>query len=79
MTVRQPDFENNLLRVLRGQCPERPTLFEMIIAPEYFSLMAKAPQPDIVRLQIDAMITGGYDYLMTYAAGFLFRENFRVS
>ena len=28
VSVRRPDFENNLLRVLRGQRPERPTLFE---------------------------------------------------
>lgn len=84
MTTRRPDFENNLLQVLRGQTPERPTLFEMIISTDHLVHMAgRFPAPndgmDAFRMQVEAMENGGYDYVMAYAAPFLFRADRRVS
>ena len=40
MKKRIPDFENNLLRVVKGQKPERATLFEFAIYHKHQILMA---------------------------------------
>lgn len=70
MQRKSPDFENTILKALRGQKPDRPTLYELIIDRSYLVRMAghEAPSPDELgelRLKIEAMEKGGYDYAIT--------------
>lgn len=79
MKKRVPDFENNLLRVLKGQKPERSTLFEMLISPKHYELMAGHglegdTAVDKLRLRIEAMSNAGYDYIVCRASDLRFRR-----
>ena len=79
MTKRVPDFENNLLKVLKGEKPERATLFELIIADKFYPLLA-GHEPygnsmvDSMRTRIDAMTCAGYDYIRAYGTNERFRK-----
>lgn len=58
--MRTPDFENNTLRVLRGEKPERVPLFELFMNdPIYTRLAGHGLQEDTqlghMRLIVDAM------------------------
>ncbi len=79
MKKRVPDFEHNLLRVLKGGKPERATLFEMIIHKHYYSLLAghecQGSTPvDVLRWRIEAMANAGYDYVTCHACDLRFRS-----
>ena len=41
MFQRTPDFEHNMLKILRGERPERGTLFELFLSEKYLRLLAK--------------------------------------
>lgn len=73
MIKRQPDFENNLLKVLRGDRPQRATLFELYLSNAYIDRMAQIPCPgelpiDRLRMTVSAMAHLGYDYATCYAS-----------
>ncbi len=79
MNKREPDFENNLLRVLKGQKPERATLFELLFDAEYYPMLAGHKQQgddamSVLRLRVDAMSAAGYDYVSTHASDMRFRK-----
>lgn len=83
MKKRIPDFENNLLRVVKGQKPDRATLFEFAIDHRHQILMAGHgyqgdSKLDIWRLSIDAMANAGYDYIRFMSDEFSFRPNKRA-
>ena len=66
MNKRKPDFENNLLRVLRREKPNRATLYEFGINDSLLPMLAghERQGDDIIsllRLRIDAMSAAGYD------------------
>ena len=72
-----PDFENNLRKVLQGGQPKRATLFELLISETHLEALAghKAEGNDLLsrlRLRVEAMAAGGYDYAMTHASPFRF-------
>lgn len=79
MSKRVPDFENNLLRVLKGEKPERATLFEMIIDDSFTPILA-GHEPygnsrlDALRLRAEAMANAGYDFVRTYGTLINFRK-----
>ena len=74
--MREPDF-NNLLKVLRCEVPERPTLFELFVNSRICRKLAGSAgteDPDTLaqwRMLIAAFRTAGYDYAQ--GAGSLFR------
>ncbi|MBO5355284.1 MAG: hypothetical protein J6B09_04375 [Clostridia bacterium] len=84
MKKRTPNFEHNLLRVLKGEKPERATLFEMVIDRRHYELLAGykcqgKTAMDHLRWRIDAMVNAGYDYVTCHACDMKFRPVGRVS
>jgi uroporphyrinogen decarboxylase len=77
---RRPDF-NNLLAVLQGKLPNRPTLFEFFMNDDLDARLALAKKYDdsdpIWRLyrRIDAFTTAGYDYATIIGSDFKFPTN----
>ena len=74
---RRPDFENNLLKVLKGGRPERATLCEPFISKEKIARFSRIPCPgdtptDQLRMSISAMSYLGYDYATCYASSIAF-------
>lgn len=75
--MRQPDFERNLLRVLRGEKPQRATLFELFLNPTFYERLAghgvqEPGELGYLRMTVDAMAAAGYDYASTGVGGFRF-------
>ena len=73
---RKPDF-NNLLRVLRCEVPNRPTLFEFFMNLPLYEVLAGRKGPyssylDILKITVDAYRSAGYDYATAYASDFKF-------
>lgn len=82
--MREPNFDN-LLAVLRRECPSRPTLFEFIVNQ---TIMREAagdafkPQDDGLdpfRLQIHGYHALGYDYIKIPACDFAFAKGEHAS
>ena len=71
--MRKPDF-NNVLKVLRRQVPDRPTLFEFFMNARVYNKLAGNPTgPDGKPLEgtplmIKAFAAAGYDYVVTLAS-----------
>ena len=69
---KQPDF-NQLLRVLKGEKPDRPVLFELFLNDDLYSQLADSSQYDLadeiqmLRHQIAAYCNAGYDYVTMHA------------
>lgn len=77
MFKRQPDFENNFLKVMRGEKPDRATLFELFLSKKHLENMSQidclAETPvDVMRTTISAMAYAGYDYASCYASSLAF-------
>ena len=73
--MRTPNFEDNLLRVLKGQCPERATLFEIIIDRKFYPILAGHEQEiggelGALRFKTEALAKAGYDIAPCYASNF---------
>ena len=80
MFTRQPDFERNLLKVLKGERPQRATLFELYLSKAYVKRMSQIPCPgqtptDDLRMTVSAMAHVGYDYATCYASQLSFSAN----
>ncbi len=78
MKNRVPDFENNLLRVLKGEKPQRATLFELLIGKAHYALLSghecQGNTPvDVLRWRIEAMTAAGYDYVISRSCDLRFR------
>ncbi|MFY9427412.1 MAG: uroporphyrinogen decarboxylase family protein [Caldicoprobacterales bacterium] len=79
---RKPNFEN-LLKVLRCQKPDRPTLFEMFMNDKLYEIITgrKSPggqdQLEYLKFLVDAFVGAGYDYVTTHASDFGFADNQR--
>ena len=74
---RQPDFENNLLKLLKGGRPERATLCEPFIAGQKIDRFATIDRPghsalDQLRMAVSAMENLGYDYASCCASSLAF-------
>lgn len=74
---RRPDFENNLLKVLRKERPDRATLCEPFISREKivrFSGISCPGESDVdqLRVTVSAMERLGYDYASCYASSIHF-------
>ncbi len=79
MFNRAPDFENNLLKVLKGERPERATLFELFLSPAHLEFLAgekvTTREPlDYLRITVNGMKNAGYDYATCYASQLGFRH-----
>ncbi len=77
MFNRAPDFENNLLKVLKGERPERATLFELFLSTAHLEFLAgeklaSRDPVDILRLTVNGMKNAGYDYATCYASQLTF-------
>ena len=77
MFQRQPDFENNLLKVLKGERPERPTLCEPFISGQKYERFSTAvplgdSQMDQFRMVVSAMANLGYDCAPFHASSLSF-------
>ena len=77
---RKPDF-NNLLKVLKREKPERPTLFEFFLNNDLYRNLTHKNEykesdvySDLKRL-IDAFSIAGYDYVTMLGSDFRFESN----
>ncbi len=61
--MRKPNFEN-LLKVLRHECPERPTLFEFFLNGPLYDKLGGAPESwkAFTKNHLRAFQNAGYDY-----------------
>ena len=77
MFARQPDFDNNILKVLKGERPQRATLFELFLSRNHIEALSRIPCPgdtptDYLRMTASAMAYAGYDYATCYASDLRF-------
>lgn len=77
MFARQPDFDNNILKVLKGERPQRATLFELFLSRNHIEALSQIPCPgdtstDYLRMTASAMAYAGYDYATCYASDLRF-------
>ena len=75
-TRREPDF-NNILQVLQGKKPSRPTLFEFFMKMDVYRLVAGDPPSGDDPVQMIAYLARafaacGYDYVTTGGSDLLF-------
>lgn len=80
MLKRQPDFENNILKVLKGERPERATLFELFLSNGQIKRLSQIPCPgdtptDFLRMTVSAMAYAGYDYAACHASDLHFTKD----
>ena len=80
--MRRPDFEHNMLRVLRKEKPERATLFELFLNESSYRRLAGHDYPEegpvgVLRLETEAMAAAGYDYSRVYGSEFRFNKQQR--
>jgi len=77
---RKPDIEN-LYKVLRGQVPNRPTLFEYFMNDKIDAVLAGRPAPlggsdlEWLKFYVDAFKAAGFDFATTYACNLEFKTN----
>lgn len=79
---RKPDFENNLLKVLKGECPNRATLFELFLSRKQIERLSQIScsnetPVDRLRMTVSAMAHAGYDYATCYASQLVFKNSGR--
>ncbi len=78
MKKRTPDFENNLLKILRKEKPDRATIFELYLNQEVYDRLSDyAEASEYLHLCALAMANAGYDYVTAHASGFGFRPDKR--
>jgi uroporphyrinogen decarboxylase len=80
--VKEPCFDN-LLKVLRKEKPDRPTLFEFFLNDDLHERLTGRPLEDgsmLGRLQwrMEAFRNAGYDYVTNIGSGFGFRARERA-
>ena len=79
LNQRKPNFEN-LLKVLKCEKPDRPTLFEMFMNDALYEVLAGRERPkhgddlEYLKFVVDAFMAAGYDYATTHGSGFRFAE-----
>lgn len=74
--MRKPNFEN-LLKVLRREVPDRPTMFELFLNPEVNQILTGVvPEGEMPGRQnhVDAFAAAGYDYATMSIPGFCFKR-----
>jgi len=75
--MRKPDY-TQLIKVLKKQTPDRPTLFEFFLNTELYDLLNNGEAPirgdgfDDLRVNIYAYKNAGYDYVTAHASDFGF-------
>lgn len=75
--MREPDFAN-LLAVLRGERPSRPTLFEFFLNDRLYRSLAegsgweRGDDLDVYRMLVAAFRAAGYDYATVHGSSFHF-------
>lgn len=74
---RRPDFENNLLKVLKGERPDRATLCEPFVSWKKITRFSQISLPidtalDQLRMTVSAMAYLGYDYAPCHASSLTF-------
>lgn len=82
MTQRTPDFENNLLKVIQKNKPERATMFELFFDYDFYCRLAGHKETEEgmlgrIMLTVDAMSNAGYDYATCYGTDIHFRPKAR--
>lgn len=80
MMKRQPDFDGNILKVLKKQAPSRPTLFEFSISEEAEEVLSgyiadKTNTLDKLKTRIKAFYNAGYDFVPLMGSDFVFKRN----
>ncbi|MBE6593239.1 MAG: hypothetical protein E7642_04515 [Ruminococcaceae bacterium] len=75
---RQPDFDNNLLKILNGGRPDRATIFELFFSGKHINYLSQIECPgntptDQLRVTISAMTSAGYDHAACYASQITFK------
>ncbi len=74
----KPDF-NNILKVLRREAPERPTLFELFLNTPLYERLSGIHAPAVYcsaqwnRFLIHAFASAGYDYATVHGSAYSFR------
>lgn len=77
--MRKPNF-NNLLKVLRCEVPDRPTLFEFFLNKAFYEKLSGQSLNDTEdsiaywKMVIKAFENAGYDYTTIYASDFNFLQ-----
>ena len=77
--TRKPDFENNMLKVLKGERPDRATLCDFFFSVRHLEKLSPTPRPDdtelgYLRMTVSAMAYAGYDYANVRASHLRFEE-----
>ena len=76
--MRNPDFDHGLLKVLKNQVPDRPTLFEFYMNPGIYRRLAgdkiasKTDELAEYRLLIHAFKNAGFDHASVLGSSFAF-------
>ena len=76
--MRTPDFKNNILKVLKGEVPDRPTLFEFFLNDRLYNKLAGeeivSRQDSLAyeRKLLHAYKNAGYDYVTLQGSNFNF-------
>lgn len=78
MFNRKPDFENNILKVVKGERPDRATLFELYLSKGHLEALANekvigSDYVDLLRVTVKGMAAAGYDYATCYGSPLVFR------
>ncbi len=74
---RTPDVEQ-LIKILRRQAPDRPTLFELFLNDHLYALFSGRANPggehplEYLRFRVEAYAAAGYDYTSTHASALTF-------
>lgn len=76
---REPNFDENILRVLNGARPARATLFELFFSPKHLKYFSRIDIPvqtplDELRAKVDSMSSAGYDFASCYASQMRFNS-----
>ena len=75
---RKPDF-NNLLKILKREKPERPTLFELFLNEDLYLMLVcqkDYSSSDMLyrhKIMINAYKNAGYDYMTLHGSDFCFK------
>lgn len=76
---RKPDFDN-FLKVLKGQRPSRPVLFEIFLNEPLYQILAQekyksTDRTEKLRVNIKAFTVAGFDYTTAYGCDIAFKTN----
>lgn len=79
-SMREPDFERNLAKVLKKEKPENPTLFEFLLSEKAEEVLSgyrlkSDSEEERIKRRIYACLNAGYDFVPVLPSGLLFEQS----